>query len=87
VVAQPPGRQTNAREPRAPLAPFLAQQRSGLFPRVLLFVNPRTPFRSAFLVRSPVPPERIADVRIIEDSFELPEAEIELKDVLRSLSG
>jgi hypothetical protein len=41
----------------------------------------RTRFRSAFLVRSPVPPERIVDVRTVEHDFDLPDVEISLNDV------
>jgi hypothetical protein len=38
-----------------------------------------TRFRSAFLVRTPLAPERIADARRLEDGFDLPNAEITLE--------
>jgi hypothetical protein len=42
-----------------------------------------TRFRSAFLVRTPVPAARIADVRVVEDAYELPEPEVILGSLLR----
>jgi hypothetical protein len=41
----------------------------------------RTRFRSAFLVRTPVAAERIADVRIVDSEFELPKAEVSLDEI------
>lgn len=42
-----------------------------------------TRFRSAFLVRTPVPAARIVDVRVVEDAYELPEPEVILESLLR----
>ena len=42
-----------------------------------------TSFRSAFFARTPIASERIVDTRIIENDFDLPDAEISLNDVLR----
>jgi hypothetical protein len=41
-----------------------------------------TRFRSAFLVRLPVPADRITGVRVIETAFEPPEADVSLDDCL-----
>jgi hypothetical protein len=41
----------------------------------------RTRFRSAFLVRTPVAPERIVRVRIVDSKYELPEAKVSLNDI------
>lgn len=40
-----------------------------------------TRFRSAFLVRTPVVANRIADVRIVGGQFELPESQVSLNDL------
>jgi hypothetical protein len=42
-----------------------------------------TRFRSAFLVRTPVPARRIADVRVVDDTYELPEPDIVLESLIR----
>jgi len=42
-----------------------------------------THFRSAFLVRTPVIPAHIVDVRVIEDVYELPEPEVFLESLVR----
>jgi hypothetical protein len=42
-----------------------------------------TLLRSAFLVRTPVPAARIADVRVVEDAYELPEPDIVLGGLIR----
>ena len=42
-----------------------------------------TQFRSAFLVQTPVPAARIADVRVVEDAYELPEPEVILASLIR----
>lgn len=41
----------------------------------------RTRFRSAFLVRTPVTAQRILEVRVVENEYELPEAEVSLEDI------
>jgi hypothetical protein len=46
-----------------------------------------TQFRSAFLVQTPVPAARIADVRVVEDSYELPEPEVILASLIQSVGG
>src|ERR1700726_1550056 len=42
-----------------------------------------TLLRSAFFVRTPVPAARIADVRVVEDAYELPEPDIVLGGLIR----
>jgi hypothetical protein len=42
-----------------------------------------TRFRSAFLVRTPVPAARISDVRVVEDPYGLPEPEVTLQSLIR----
>jgi hypothetical protein len=41
-----------------------------------------TQFRSAFLVRTPVPAARIADVRVVDVAVELPEPDVVLTDLI-----
>jgi hypothetical protein len=40
-------------------------------------------FRSAFLVRTPVPAVRIVEVRVVEDAFEVPEPDGVLGSLIR----
>lgn len=40
-------------------------------------------FRSEFLVRTPVPAARIADVRVVEDAYKLSEAEVILGSLIQ----
>lgn len=47
--------------------------------RVVIGGRYSTIFCSAFLVRTPLPPERIVEVRLLEDAFEPPEPEIMLE--------
>lgn len=46
-----------------------------------------TRFRNAFMVRLPIPPERIVDVRMIKIDVRVPDAEISLDSIRRSGAG